>query len=136
MTRILPMVVRVAALALALGSGWLFFAFGRAVEPQPAIARDVVAAILFGLAAHLGLFLSADAASRPPWFRRLAFLLMLPTSVVLFGSTLETGRRIGAGSSPSAVVLLAYGAGLMIYIVQLVAMLRAGLGRSRRATAA
>jgi len=124
------MFVQIVALALAFVTGRLFFAFGRAVEPQRALVHDVVAAVLFGLAAHLGLFLSADTGSRPPWFRRLAFLLMLPASMVLVGSALDTGRRLLVGNLPSAPVPFAYGAGLVVYTVQLIVMLRAGLGRS------
>ncbi|MGH7150962.1 MAG: hypothetical protein ACREIU_09700 [Planctomycetota bacterium] len=135
MTRLRPLTVRIAALALALASGRLFLAFGRGLEPEDSLLGDVVGAVLFGSAVHLGLFLSADASARPLWYRRLAFLLMLPALFILGASSLDAVRRLIAGNPMGTAVMLSYGAALALYGAQLVAVMRTGLLRNRRAKA-
>ena len=129
-----PVIVRAVALTLAVASARLFFIFGRAVEPQGSPLGDLAAAVLFGVAAHMGLFLSADAFARALWYRRLAFALMLPAALVLGASTFDAARRAFAGNPVAAPVVVFYAAGLTAYLVQLVAVIRSGLGGGRPTT--
>jgi hypothetical protein len=130
------MAIRVAALALAFVSGRFLFAFGQLVRTQESLLREAVSASLFGIAAHLGLFLTADMRNKPLWYRRVAFILMLPTCFFLGASVLEAARRLMTGNPLEPSVMFGYFAVLTVYVVQLVVVMRTGLGRNRRATAA
>lgn len=127
--------VRLAALVLAVASARLFWQFGRAVEPQTSRVVAMVFAALFGVAAHMGLFLSAGACRRSVWFRRLTLLLMFPACVLLGAASIDAARRLIAGNPLKLPIALGYLLGVAIYAVQLVVVIRS-LAGTRPAKAA
>ena len=127
---------RLVAIGLAVLTARAMYDFGQAVEPQISPLRQGIMAALAGIAGHVGLFLSADASTRPALFRRLVAVSMLPAAFTLGGAMVDTVQRLYRDNPLSTPVMLVYASGLAIYVLQLIALMRPAVRGSEPASAA
>ncbi|MEW5918040.1 MAG: hypothetical protein AB1762_16675 [Gemmatimonadota bacterium] len=101
-----PVLLRAAAIVLALATAITLVQIGRAAEPQPAAILLAARALTLGALLHLGLFLAPGA--KRPWHRLAVAALMLPSALIVVGFTGEAISRALRGA-PALLLSTAIG---------------------------
>ena len=116
-------------LSLAAAFASAAYGFGRMSEPE---RTDLISLAIFGvmgLASQAGLLLAPWAVTRGSAPRIVAALLMAPSGIFLSIFAYEGITRYAAGSPIWAVAWITYVAGVLVYVVAYVALVRGRFGR-------
>ena len=119
----------VTGLSLAAAFASAAYGFGRMSEPE---RTDLISLAIFGvmgLLSQAGLLLAPWAVMRGSAPRIVAALLMAPSGIFLSIFAYEGFTRYAAGSPIWAVAWSTYMAGVLVYVVAYVALVRGRFGR-------